>query len=287
MHAIFRNLCGAIFSVNSDELPARAFLGYFMQKSAFKHYGFCPEGTVGIMQGLAASVSLNRGAVWLNAEVSRLHVADGRVTSATVVRDGREVTVEADVFVSNAGPAATVVMTGEEHFGEEYLTMMKQRLRPVSIFAIHIASTEPLSKYPGIVAFGITKRLCNLCNLTATCPELAPPGQHLAVAYAVPVPSMGDFDAEAEIALALQDLRDQYKNFDKIARVLEVETRRGDWPGQRSGHGYELPRETPLANLWNVGDAVREFPNGGTEGCAETGKLVVEQVLARQPLPAR
>jgi phytoene dehydrogenase-like protein len=238
------------------------------------------------MQGLANSVLLNSGEVWLNSEVRGLHVKDGHVTSATIVRNGREVTVDGDFFVSNAGPAATVAMTGPDHFGDAYMAMMEQRLRPVSIFAIHIASTEPLSKYPGIVAFGITERLCNLCNLTATCPELAPPGQHLAVAYAVPVPSMGDFDEEAEIALAVQDLRDQYKNFDKIARVLAVEVRRGDWPGQRSGHGYELPRETPLENLWNVGDAVREFPNSGTEGCAETAKLVVDEVLALRARPA-
>ena len=54
---------------------------------------------------------------------------------------------------------------------------------------------------------------------------------------------------------------------------------RGDWPAQRSVAGFDLPRETPLENLWNVGDGVREYANGGIQACAETGKLVVAQRL--------
>jgi hypothetical protein len=56
---------------------------------------------------------------------------------------------------------------------------------------------------------------------------------------------------------------------------------RGDWPAQRSIAGFDLPRETPLDNLWNVGDAVREYANGGVQACAESAKLAVEQVLER------
>jgi hypothetical protein len=54
---------------------------------------------------------------------------------------------------------------------------------------------------------------------------------------------------------------------------------RGDWPAQRSIAGLDLPRETSLENLWNVGDGVREYANGGIQACAETGKLVVERIL--------
>jgi hypothetical protein len=55
---------------------------------------------------------------------------------------------------------------------------------------------------------------------------------------------------------------------------------------QRSIAGYDLPRETTLPNLFNVGDGVREFANGGVQACAETAKLVVEQILATQPAAA-
>ncbi len=48
--------------------------------------------------------------------------------------------------------------------------------------------------------------------------------------------------------------------------------------------GYDLPPATPIANLWNVGDGVKEYANGGTTACAETAKLVVEQILAARTL---
>ncbi len=42
VHGIFRNMCGSVFAVGSEDLPARVFLTYFTRKSAFKKFGFCP-----------------------------------------------------------------------------------------------------------------------------------------------------------------------------------------------------------------------------------------------------
>jgi phytoene dehydrogenase-like protein len=279
LHAIFRNLCAAIFAVNADEMPAKAFLTYFIQKGAFRNFGFSPTGTLGLMQGLADAVTARGGEVWLNSEVQDLQVSDGRVTAATVARDGERVEIEPDVVVSNAGPAATVAMTGREHFDAEYLARMDRDLKSTANIVVNVASREPLMKAPGIVTFGITRRLCNMANLTATCPELAPEGWHLYVAYGVPIPAVGDFDEEAEIDATLQDLRDNFKGFDEHARILSVRVMRGDWPAQRSVAGLDLPRETSLENLWNVGDGVREYANGGIQACAESAKLVVDQIL--------
>ena len=280
IHAVFRNLCAAIFAVNADEMPAKAFLTYFIQKGAFRRFGFSPTGTLGLMRGLADVVEKN-GDVWLDSAVTALHVADGRVAAATVSRGGGRVEVRPDVVVSNTGPAATVALCGREHFNAAYLTRMDRDLKATANIVVNVASREPLLDIPGIVTFGITRRLCNLANLTVTCPELAPDGWHLAVAYGVPVPAVGDFDEEAEIAATLDDLRDEIKDFDRRARILSVRVMRGDWPAQRSIAGLDLPRETPLDNLWNVGDGVREYANGGVQACAESAKLVVEQVVER------
>lgn len=127
-----------------------------------------------------------------------------------------------------------------------------------------------------------------MANLTATCPELAPDGWHLAVAYGVPIPAVGDFDEATEIEATLDDLRDEIPDFDRRARILSIRVMKGGWPAQRSIAGLDLPRETTLDNLWNVGDGVREYANGGVQACAESAKLAVDQVLERfgQPLPA-
>jgi phytoene dehydrogenase-like protein len=287
VHAVFRNLCAAIFAVNSDEMPAKAFLTYFIQKGAFRHFGFSPTGTLGLMQGLAGVVTGAGGDVWLDSPVRRLHVEDGRVAGATVAHAGRDVEVRPEVVISNAGPEATVGLCGREHFDAAYLERMDRDLRATANIVVNMASREPLLDMPGIVTFGITRRLCNMANLTATCPELAPDGWHLAVAYGVPIPAVGDFDEADEIAATLDDLRHEITDFDRRARILSIRVMRGDWPAQRSIAGLDLPRETTLDNLWNVGDGVREYANGGVQACAESAKLAVDQVLERfgQPLP--
>jgi phytoene desaturase len=282
LHAVFRNLCAAIFAVNSDELPAKAFLTYFIHKGAFRSFGFCPAGTLGLMRGLADVVTARGGRIWLESRVSALRVENGRVRGARIHRAGEDVEVDANIVVSNAGPASTVELCGREHFDAAYLERMDRDLRPTANIVVNFASRERLLAAPGIVTFGITRRLCNAANLTATCPELAPSGWNLYVAYGVPKPAVGDFDAQAEVEATLEDLRTEFAGFAK-ARILTIEVMRGRWPAQRTVAGHDLPRETPLPNLWNVGDAVREYANGGTQACAETAKLVVDRIrsLAR------
>src|SRR5207302_1100417 len=92
-------------------------------------------------------------------------------------------------------------------------------------------------------------------------------------------PSVGDFDADSETALVLQDLRQEIPGFD-AARVLSIAVSRDDWPPQRTVSGYDLPHTTPIPNLWNVGDAVKEYAHGGTTACAETAELVVAEIIA-------
>jgi len=277
VHAIFRNLCAAIFAANSDELPVKAFMTYFLTKGAFRDFGFSPTGTLGVLRNLAAVVERHGGEVRLSTGVEELEASDGRVTGARVGGLGE---VEADVVISNAGPAATVALTGREHFDSGYLELVDRQLKPTANIVVNIASDEPLLKAPGIVTFGLTRRLCNMANLTATCPELAPAGRQLYVAYGVPRPAVGEFDEDTEVRATLDDLRDEFPGFDDKAQIVSIRVMRGEWPAQRSIAGFDLPRETPLVNLWNVGDAVRTYANGGVQACAETAKLVVEEVLA-------
>jgi phytoene desaturase len=218
----------------------------------------------------------------LNTAVEALHVEDGVVTGAVV--GGSE--VRAGVVISNVGPATTVALCGREHFDASYLERMDRDLHATANIVVNLASDEPLFGAPGIITFGITRRLCNMAILTATCPELAPPGRHLYVAYGVPKPAVGQFDERAEVDATLDDLRDEFDRFDDRTEILSIEVMRDEWPAQRSIAGLDLPRETPIANLFNVGDGVRTYGNGGVQACAETAKLVVEQILDRPGVPA-
>ena len=58
--------------------------------------------------------------------------------------------------------------------------------------------------------------------------------------------------------------------------------------GRRSGRSpASICRTTHRSpGLWNVGDAVKEYANGGTTACAETAQLVVDKIVAAHR-PAR
>lgn len=284
-HAIFRNLCAAIFAANADELPARAFLTYFTSKGAFKRFGFCPEGTIGVWRSLAGAIERMGGNVWLDAPCSAIEIEDGRVSGVRVRRDGETVAIAADIVVSNVGPKATVSLGGADRFPDAYARAAASDLRPAANIVINLATRARLFDAPGIVTFGKTRRLCNMADLTATCPELAPAGWHQYVAYAVPIPALGDFDSEAEVALAMADLTDQFPALDlddPDTKLLSTRVMRDDWPAQRACAGYDLPRETGVEGLWCVGDGVKDYGNGGTQACAETARLVVEEILAQR-----
>src|ERR1700741_943449 len=115
VHGIFRNMCASIFAVGSEDLPARVFLTYFTRKSAFKRFGFHPEGTIGLWRGLADVVESRGGAIWLSTMATKIVTDGGRVTGVEVIRAGEKVSVAAPVVVSDIGPAATVKLLGEEN----------------------------------------------------------------------------------------------------------------------------------------------------------------------------
>ncbi len=276
VHAIFRNLCAAIFAANSDELPARAFLTYFAVKGAFKRFGFCPRGTIGIWNDLADGIRRAGGDIWLNASVKALHAEGDRVTAVDIERDGVVTRVWCKALISSIGPAATVALPGAEAFGEKYIEQVRSAQRASANIVINFATRTRLVDAPGLLTFGRTRRLCNMGELTATCPELAPPGWYQYVAYAVPKPAIGEFDEKSEVEASLQDLRDLFPAF-ADAKMLSVRVMRDAWPAQRACAGFDLPQETPLANLWHVGDAVKDYGDGGTQACAFTACKAVDK----------
>jgi phytoene desaturase len=288
VHGIFRSMCGSVFAVGAEELPARVFLTYFTRKSAFKTFGFCPQGTIGIWESLAKTITVAGGQVWLRSEVRSVTLEDGLASGALIERGGPGAGTEyvpARVVISDAGPAATVRLVGEANLPPGYTEAVKRADRPCAMISVNFASRDPLMQAPGLLSFASTRRLCYAANFTATCPEMAPDGWQLYVGTAVPRPAVGDFDAAAETGLLLADLRDEIPGFDR-ARILSTVVTRDDWPPQRAVAGFDLPPETPFANLWNVGDGVKEYANGGTTACAETAQLVADQVAERCPARA-
>jgi phytoene desaturase len=278
VHGIFRNMCASVFAVGSEDLPARVFLTYFTRKSAFKRFGFHPEGTIGLWRGLAEVVAAKGGQVWLSTEVTSI-VTDGNVVvGVDIQRDGETVRIEAPIVVSDIGPAATLPLLDPDALPDDYRELVKRGDRPTAMISVNFASRERLVDVPGMLSFAKSRRLAYVSNFTDVCPEMAPDGWNLYVGTAVPKPSLGDFDEAAETELLLADLRDEIENFDQRATVLNIAVTRDGWPPQRAVAGFDLPHDTPIVGLWNVGDAVKEYANGGTTACAETAELVANEI---------
>lgn len=283
VHQLFRNLSAAIFAVNSDEVPARAFLAYFTNKGAFRDFGFHPRGTVAVCQALADVVTREGGQVWTGAQVTAIHTCGDRVIGASIERDGEHIEVTAGAIVSNTGPLESLDLIDQEALGTEYVQRIRSTARPSANIIIHVASREPLVDIPGLLVYSQTERICNSANMTATCPELAPDGWHLTVVYAVPRPAVGDFDHQAELDATLVELRETLDFSDPETHVVDARLLSGAWPAQRAVAGYELPKETPLDNFFHVGDGVRDIGDGGTQACAASAKQIADLLLARTP----
>jgi phytoene desaturase len=280
VHGIFRNMCASVFAVGSEDLPARVFLTYFTRKSAFKRFGFHPRGTIGLWQSLADVVTSHGGEIWLSTEATKIVVDGTKVTGVHAEREGVAVEIASPIVVSDVGPAAAVALIGADNVPDDYKELVKRGDRPTAMISVNFASQHRLVDVPGMLSFAKSRRLAYIANFTDVCPEMAPAGWNLYVGTAVPKPSVGDFDEKTETDLLLQDLRDEIDGFDQRARILNIAVTRDGWPPQRAVAGFDLPRDTPFEGLWNVGDAVKEYANGGTTACAETAQLVVDEIVA-------
>jgi phytoene desaturase len=283
VHGIFRNMCASVFAVGSEDLPARVFLTYFTRKSAFKRFGFHPEGTIGLWRGLAGAIESRGGQVRLSTPAARIIVDDGAVTGVEIGQDGGARLLSARIVVSDIGPAATLHLL-DAAVPEDYSDAVRRGDRPTAMISVNFASRERLVDVPGMLSFASSHRLAYIANFTDACPEMAPDGWHLYVGTAVPKPSVGDFDEAAETELLLADLRDAIPGFDTKARILNIAVTRDGWPPQRAVAGFDLPHTTPIRGLWNVGDAVKQYANGGTTACAETAQLVAQEIAQEFPL---
>jgi phytoene dehydrogenase-like protein len=260
------------------------FLTYFTRKSAFKRFGFHPEGTIGLWRALANVVTSHGGEIWLSTEAAKIVVDGTKVTGVLVECDGVATEVASSIVVSDVGPATTVALIGADNVPDDYQELVKRGDRPTAMISVNFASRDRLVDVPGMLSFAKSRRLAYVANFTDVCPEMAPEGWNLYVGTGVPKPSVGEFDEKAETDLLLQDLRDAIEGFDERATILNIAVTRDGWPPQRAVAGFDLPRDTPFEGLWNVGDAVKEYANGGTTACAETAQLVVDEIVATYAL---
>jgi phytoene desaturase len=284
--SMFQGLSAAIFTVNADELPAGVFFRLLRETGGYKSYGFAPQGNVVIAEKIATEIE-NRGGRVLRGWTAESIEFDGERAVAVVATgpDGTE-RIEAEAVVSNVGPRNTTKLVADSEIGPAFAERSAD-IRTTALLALAFSTEEEVVKHPGIWNFTDTERLCNLANLTATCPDLAPPGRKLYEAYSAPRPSIGgEFDVDVERELLEADLRKQIPGF-ADAEVVLFKAMRGDRaPAQQAVPGRDADVRTPSPNLVEVGDGVKPYGWIGTTACAQTARTAVDALLADAPLDA-
>ncbi len=277
--SLFQSLSAAIFTVNADELQAGVFFRLLRETGGYKSYGFAPHGNVAIADAIAEQIEARGGRVLRSCEAVGIDVCDGRAAAVEAVDASGPLRLSARAVISNLGPRQTAALLADGEAGEAFATRAGE-VHTTSLLALAFSTEREIVPHPGIWAFTDTQRLCNLANLTATCPELAPPGRTLYEAYAAPRPSIGgEFDVDAERALLEADLTEAVPGFAE-AEVVLFKAMRGDRaPAQQAVPGLDADVRTPLVNLFEVGDGVKPYGWIGTTACAQTARLAVDALI--------
>ncbi|MBI4284378.1 MAG: FAD-dependent oxidoreductase [Chloroflexi bacterium] len=284
VHEVFDQICAAVVEAHSWELPAAQFFLFMAKSGGVRDVSLFPGANLPVMQGLAHVIKTS-GDVWLNSPVKKIVITKRAATGVVVEKDGNDVEVPCKVVISNIGPRETVPLVGKENLDEDYLRELRVKLRPSPVMLTFIASDRPLWRTePGTMLTIIGgRRVTLMIPLTNTCPELAPPGQHLIYAAGKPLSCLLPMDVEYERQQNLLDIKEMLPDFEKHGRILKMEPHNitDEFPEARTWNGYEVPMETPVPNLFNAGDPVKSQGLAGTSGSTESGVRAAELAKKR------
>jgi len=281
-HQIFDTL--SIFCIGrSYEGPASHLFAWFIKMGGMRETGVPPYGNLVEMEKLARVIKSKNGDVWTNCLTTRVMVEGGRAKGVVVQKDGTVVEIASQVVISDVGPKRTVELAGEGNFDEEYLRMLRLRHRPAPINVAFVASDRPLwpeSGEPAILMLTGTRRIKSIVPLSSVVPGLAPPGQHLLFVTGRPVCTLVHVIKDEEERQTSLDLKEQLPLFEKHGRILRLEARDIDseWVDGWCRVGLMMPPETPIKNLYNVGDGVCPLGMDGTTGAVGSARQVAETV---------
>jgi len=144
-------------------------------------------------------------------------------------------------------------------------------------------SDEPLFPHRASFLAAGLRRIVTGVPLTNICPEWAPDGRHIIGFDGTPKSCLAKMDVADERRANVEDVYSLFPDLEaRGGRVLDVQLRDIDDPDvvARSWPGYQVPVETPLPNLYNVGDACA--PDGfiATPAAAMSARLAVERIVA-------
>lgn len=283
--SLFHAITSAVSAVNDFEYPAKHWFAHFSQAAIdarVDSFGMVAEGFEAVSRALASVINECGGEIRLNTDVRRIVVEGGRATGVEIAdATGRVGLLPADLVISNTGPSGTLALAGEAALGADYSALIRRRIKPVPIVLTYAVSDEPLFAHRASILAAGLERIVTAMPLTVICPEWAPDGKHITAFYGTPKSCLTKMDREDERRANIADVHALFPDFErKGGRILDVQLRDIDDPDvvARAFPGLHAPVDTPIPNLFNVGDSCAPDGFVATPAAAMSARLVMERI---------
>ena len=278
---LFQGFCAALMWTNLHEIPAAEFFRFLGKSSRGSRFGLAARGNGYLMESLAAAIEAHGGEIRRRTFCRKILVEEGRAVGVEIQSGeyGQEF-LHAEYVLSNAGPRKTIALTGDNTLFEgPYREQLEAAPHEAPIIHYSFVCDEPLIEdFDGSLVFGNTSNLIYLEIPSIISPYLAPPGKFLHTVYGAPRDAAGS-DLREVARNTLQELEDNFPGVVDKARFLVKARHSGQSPGMHRWPGFMMGVETPVQNLFNVGDGVTPPGTIGTEGAAASARCAVRKLV--------
>lgn len=262
-------LAGSFFgwslSLPTSRVPAWEALAVIDSLYKYKGPGI-PKGGCGAVTGaLVETLESLGGKVHKKSRVERIILEKG-AAKGLVVKGG---TIKTDIIISDLGHQATSMLYEVKE--TKYLGKVS-RIQPSSGIKISLAADELLIGHTGVLFTPYSLRVNGLNEVTNADPNLAPKGKHLIMSHQ----TLLSRDLKREIEFGFLDLKTIFPG--KKYEVLIVQTYHDAWPVNRAASGMDIGNETPIKNLYIVGDGAKVRGGIEVEGIALGVQRVVRLI---------
>jgi len=273
--AVFRGL-STYQCVNFCDMPASEFVRQ-LKLGGGATAGAPPQGFLELMNQLVKAIEAKGSRVWTGCRAKRIIAEEGMTKGIVIERGADQIEIAANAVISDVGPHQTVDLSGRGNFEKGYLKELREKVLPLSYIGLAISSNSPLVDFRGVTFLPEGRRQVSVMCTSLVYPEYAPQERHLLQAWATPDSSFLPLDPKKEIDMVVQDLREAIPRFDREAEILHVSYWQKDWPMYRALPGA-ISQKTPVENLYNVGDGVAPLVPLGLPGCAQSARIVVDDI---------
>jgi phytoene dehydrogenase-like protein len=280
---MYRAVTAAAFG--PEDVPAADFFA-LLAATAGRGMALARRGQLHMMNDLARTISDRGGAVWTRCAAAAITTDGQRATGVLIDHNGSSHEVKASLVVSNAGPHQTArLLGGGEPFGREFGGRLDDQVHAMSSITVHLISDRRLvADIPGAVYTAIgARRIAMIFDASLTA-EWTRDGQHFTEIYPLTAtdPSVHvDFEAQIEeIKLDLDDMCPGWRE-DAEMHVVTLQT---EYPGLRAWPGKGTPVDTPIANLFLVGDGCQSLGYAGGAAAASSAQRAVDLICERLPV---